>query len=141
MTHARFRLLLTLSLLASIASGLASDSFAARTFLEGCLRQQHAVEFLTQHEVWRVAGEVLLFAYAAALVGLWFLWRPARIMTAIVWAAYFVWFSFAGPILSSAMAIALSECSALLTGIVLALTYSAPVRDWFDGHLGRRQAA
>ena len=141
MTHARFRILLALSRLASIASAVASDSFAARAFVEVCVRQCAAEELLTQRGIWRAAGELLLFAYVASIVGLWFHWRPARTLTVIVWAAYLVWFSFAGPVIDSALAIALSECAALLNGIALALAYCQPARDWFDGGRGRRQPA
>ena len=134
-TKKQFRVLLTLSIAALVASAV-SGVFDSRLLPQPLLDYQQA-----QHGVRPKVGELVisflglpgLVAGVFALVGLYRFWPSARWLSVAAWIYMLVWMSVSpGPVLSNAVAGAFSQCSTLLVGMVLALIYFSPAAEWFQ---------
>jgi hypothetical protein len=137
-TKTQFRVLLTLSILASIASVLAGV-VADRWLLPQALR-----DYLEAYRAYRAQGPKLrdvivgifalpgMVALIIAVIGLYRFWPRARWLAVASWAYVLVWMPFSsGPVVANNLDGALSQCSTLLAGVVLGVAYFSPAADWF----------
>ena len=131
----QFRVLLTLSIAALVASTVAGvfDSWLLPQPLLDYQRAQHGVRPKVGELVISFLGIPGLIAGLVALVGLYRFWASARWLSVAAWVYMLVWMSVSpGPVLSNAVAGAFSQCSTLLVGMVFALIYFSPAAEWFQ---------
>ena len=134
-TKSQFRVLLTLCIVALVASTVAS-------FLNSRLLPQPLIDYQqSQHGVPPKTGELVItllgipgvIAGLVSIVGLYRFWPSARWLGVAAWVYVLVWMAFSpGPVLSNAVAGAFSQCSTLLAGAVLAIVYFSPAANWFQ---------
>jgi hypothetical protein len=134
-TKKQFRVLLTLCIVALFASSVAS-------FLDAWLLPQSLLDYRqSQRGVPPKGGELVIgllgipgvIAGFVSIIGLYRFWPCARWLGAVAWAYVLVWMAFTPePVLSNAVSGALSQCSTLLAGAVLAIVYFSPAADWFQ---------
>ena len=131
----QFRVLLTLSIAALVASTVAGvlDSWLLPQPLLDYEQAQHGVRPKFGEIVISLLGIPGLITRIVALVGLYRFWPPARLLSVVAWVYMLVWMSVSpGPVLSNTVTGAFSECSTLLVGMVLALIYFSPAAEWFQ---------
>ena len=86
------------------------------------------------------ARDMMLFAAATPLfillvvssVGLFFFWRPARILYLIDTVAGLVVAPFFGPYVDAGWGTALGEVATIVSGVILALIYFSPLKDLYE---------
>ena len=83
---------------------------------------------LTWHDI---ASIVLGLGWLTAIVGLFFIWRPARLLFFVMLILDLVLTASGGPSVSGALTRALEDVNALLSGVILALIYFTPLKDEF----------
>jgi hypothetical protein len=131
----QFRVLLTLSLVALVASTIAGifDSWLLPPALLDYQRAQHGVRPKVGDLVTGFLAMPGLIAGLVALVGLYRFGPSARWLSVAAWVYMLIWMCFSpGPVLSNAVAGAFSQCSTLLFGMVLAIIYFSPAAEWFQ---------
>lgn len=74
----------------------------------------------------------LLAAVVVSWIGLWQLWRPARLIYVISAAVGLVWEALAGPQVSSGIGSALLTLGSIVTGAILALVWFSPLSAAFE---------
>ena len=134
MTKGQFRWLVTMSIVTTIAGVVAS--FVGASSLPASLRDY----LVAQQEADLTAGEIalavigipLLIALLVSIIGLYRFWRFARPLTVIVWGVGLILQAFAGPTVDLGLVTSLYELGAVLTGIILAVIYMTPAKDWFE---------
>ena len=135
-TKKQFRILLTLSILTAVAStvaGVLADSWLLPQPLRDYQQAQHAVRPTVGGLVLSILGLPGLIAGIVSIVGLYRFWPCARWLSVTAWTYALVWMPFSPwPVIENALAGALSQCSTLLAGIVLAIIYFSPAADWFE---------
>ena len=95
---------------------------------------------VAQQEADPTAGEIalgvvafaLLIALLISIIGLYRFWRFARPLTVIVWGVGLIFQALAGPTVDLGLATSLYQLSAVLTGIILAVIYMTPAKEWFE---------
>ena len=133
-TKKNFRVLLTLSITAFVASAVAG-------FFDSWLLPQALLDYeQSDHSVSPKVGELVigllaipgLIAGLVSIVGL-YRFRPwARWLSVTAWIYILIWMPFSpGPVIENALAGAFSHCSTLLAGVVLTIIYFSPAADWF----------
>jgi hypothetical protein len=130
----QFRMLLTICILAFVASTLA-EVFGAfsppQPNLDSQMHLQGATVTVGVLGI-SVLGIPGIIAGLASIIGLYRFWPSARWLSVATWAYMLVWMAFSpGPVVSNAVAGAFSQCSTLLAGCVLAIVYFSPAADWF----------
>jgi hypothetical protein len=134
-TKTQFRVLLT----ASIAAMIASTVMAV--LADHWLLPQHLRDYLAAHRTDRPeAGEIVINTLAVpgvlagviAIIGLYRFRPSARWLAVAAWAYMLAWMPFSrSAVIESPFSGALSQCSTLLAGAVLAVIYFSPAADWF----------
>ncbi len=134
-TKKQFRILLTFSIIALVASGVA-DNLATWLLPQPLLdyrQSQHGEHPKVGELIISLLGVPGVIVALISVVGLYRFWPRARLLSVAAWVYMLVWMAFSpGPVISSALAGALSQCSTLLAGAVLALIYFSPAADWFQ---------
>jgi hypothetical protein len=134
-TKKQFRILLTLSivtLVASVIAGVLADSWLLPQPLLDYQRAQHGVRPKTSELVIGFLGIPGLIAGCVSIIGLYRFWPSARWLSVTAWIYMLAVMPFTPwPVISNALAGALSQCSTLLAGVVLALIYFSPAAAWF----------
>lgn len=131
-----FRILVLAEILLVIAV-IVSD-VATRGQLPEELRRFHegAAEFgaeMGARQWVLVFGGLSLAALAlASLIGLLFLWRPARLLYTLSYVLAFPVLLLAGPNVSTAITDTISELASFLGGVLWALIYFSPVKQYFE---------
>jgi hypothetical protein len=137
-TQKQFRILLDLSIATLVASTLAV--FADPWLLPQSLRDYENA-FQAQRTVQPKVGELVLsllgvpgpIAAIISFVGLYRFSPWARWLNVAAWVYMLVLMPFSPvPVISNALAGALSQCSTLLSGVVLAIIYFSPAASWFQ---------
>lgn len=83
-------------------------------------------------------GTVLLIGLAVmlvSLVGLWVLWRPARMLFTIYLLCLAVAIVLAGPLVESSLTSVLAFMNTIISGLILGMIYFSPLREHFDAPL------
>ena len=133
-----FRILVVAEILLSIAV-IVSD-VVTRHQLPEELQQFHWTggENTTDPEMrasdWVLAfgGLSLVALGMVSLIGLLFLWRPARLLYTVTYILAFPLVLMAGPSVSTAMTETLGEMSSFLGGMIWALLYFSPIKERFE---------
>lgn len=137
-TRTQFRLLLTLSIAALIAStvvGMLTD----RWLLPQDLRNYHATHRMERPQVRDVVVGVLgvpgWVGGVIAVIGLYRFRPSARWLALASWVYMLIWMPFSpGAVIASPLTGAFDQCSTLLVGVVLGLIYFSPAAEWFLSH-------
>ena len=126
-TRTQFRVLLTLSIVANIVSLLAAV-LTDRWLLPQSLRDYLAVHHAERPQVGDVVIGILgvpgLVGGVIAVIGLYRFRPNARWLAVASWAYMLIWMPFSsGSVIENPLSGALSQCSTLLAGVVLAVVY------------------
>jgi len=134
MTKGQFRWLVTTSIAAPLAGIVVS--FAGEALLPALLRDylvaQREADLTGAEIALAVVGILLLIAVFLSIIGLYRFWRFARPLTVIVWGVGLIFQALAGPTVVPGIATSLYELGAVLTGIILAVIYLTPAKEWFE---------
>ena len=134
-TKSQFRVLLTLYIVALVASTVAGflDSRLLPQPLLDYQQSQHGVPPKTAEIVVGLLGFPGVIAWLVSIVGLYRFWPCARWLNVAAWIYVLVLTIFSpGEVMSNEVASALSHCSTLLAGAVIAIVYFSPAADWFQ---------
>jgi len=134
-TKKQFRVLLTLFIIVWAAGTVAGvlDSWLLPQPLLDYQQSQHGVRPKVGELVVSFLGIPGLIAGFVSIIGLYRFWPCARWLGVAAWVYMLVWMPFSpGPVMSNALAGALSQCSTLLAGAILAIVYFSPAADWFQ---------
>jgi hypothetical protein len=146
-TKTQFRVLLTLSIAAMIASTVAevlTDRWLLPQYLRDCLAAHRTDRPEPGEIVINILAVPGVLSGLIAIVGLYRFWPSARWLAVAGWAYMLAWMPFSrSPVIESPLSGALSQCSTLLAGVVLAVIYLSPAADWFrsDGLLNPQGGA
>jgi len=77
---------------------------------------------------------------AVMVVGLFFFWKPARLLLLILWLLSLIISPFLGITVESPWATTLNGFSGVLEGIVIALVYFSPLAALFEGRERKQNA-
>ena len=137
----QFRVLLTLSIAALVASSVAGvlDTWLLPQPLLEYQKAEHGRRPKDVELVISLLGVPGVIAGLVAVVGLYRFSPYARWLSVAAWAYMLVWMSIStGPVISTPVAGSFSQCSTLLAGSVLALIFFSPAAEWFQKReLGR----
>lgn len=86
------------------------------------------------------AREIIMFAAAIPLlilllvssIGLFFFWRPARILYVITIAAGLLVAPFFGPYVDAGWGTTFGDAAMIVSGVILALIYFSPLKDLYE---------
>ena len=73
---------------------------------------------------------IILFVVSS--IGLYFFWRPARTLYVITIVFGLLWTPFFGPYVDAGWGTVFEEATIIISGIILALIYFSPLKDYFD---------
>lgn len=85
-------------------------------------------------------GLVLLACLAmmiTSLVGLWLLWRPARMLFTVYLLSLAVAIVLAGPLVESSLTSVLAFMNTIISGLILGMIYFSPLREHFEAPVER----
>ena len=74
----------------------------------------------------------LLILFLVSSIGLFFFWRPARIVYLIATVAGLLLTPFFGPYVDAGWGTAFDEAAILVSGVILALIYFSPLKDLYE---------
>ena len=77
------------------------------------------------------AGAPLFLGLVIGWIGLWRLWRPARLIYTLFWLAFLPLGLLSGPSVTSGLGSALGELSTLSAGAILGIIYCSDLRHAF----------
>lgn len=80
-------------------------------------------------EVVSMAALTLMFV---SVLGLWALWRPARLLYTVYLLCIAISVVLAGPVVESELTSVLSFMNTIISGLILGMIYFSPLRDHFD---------
>ena len=95
---------------------------------------QHSFKF------WSILNAAYFLSWIAALVGMWFYWRPARMLliATILFGFAISYIMGLGPIVTSPPTSNLHSLSEFCLGGILALSYVGPISDRFSAKAERK---
>lgn len=134
MTRTSFRILVIITFLIGVAGMVAE--FATDQFLPETLR-----EYRKQFDESEMSPRLLAVAFAGlsifvlwivGTIGLLFLWRPARILYTLANILAFPISIAFGPVVQHEATAFLTLVSTFLGGIIWALIYFSPIKDYFE---------
>lgn len=70
--------------------------------------------------------------FTISLVGLWKFWQPARWLFGTTLLLSILLAGLAGPFVSSALTFTVVYIESILSGLILALVYFSPIKDYFE---------
>ena len=133
-TKSRFRLLLTAWVVVEILDGVVSEASVSSlpAPLRDYVQAQSEANLTTGEIVASIIAILTLIAFVVSIIGLYLFWRPARPLTVITLVLALIYTVLAGPTVELGLATSLDELGAVLWGIILALIYLPPAKDWFE---------
>jgi hypothetical protein len=69
-----------------------------------------------------------------SMIGLWMLWRPARMFFTLYLLCLAVAVVLAGPVVESSLTSVLAFMNTIISGLILGMIYFSPLREHFDAH-------
>ena len=78
---------------------------------------------------------VLIFGLAVlgvSMVGLWLLWRPARMLFTLYLLCLAIAIVLSGPLVETSLTSVLSYMNTIIAGLILGMIYFSPLREHFD---------
>ena len=134
MTKGQFRWLITASIVASIL-GIMTDFIMEASLPESLrdyLNAQSEADLTTRDAIVAVVSLLFLVAWVVAIIGLYCFWQFARPLMVIVLIGSIIISVVIGPTVQSGLTTAFAVVDTLLSGMILALIYTTPVRTWFE---------
>lgn len=137
MTAKTFRILVAAEILLII--GIVVCAFATHHQLpEELKRYDLGAEDSADTEI-RTGEWILVFGAVSiaallviSMIGLLFLWRPARLLYTLSYVAGIPILLFSGPSVSTAITETVTELSSFLSGVIWALLYFSPIKQYFE---------
>ena len=112
-------------------------SLLTESLLPEPLRAYVATEFegeITTRDVAMVAAAVpLLILWLVSTIGLFFFWRPARMLYVVTMIFGLLAMPFFGPYVDVGLGAMLEDAATIISGVILALVYFSPVKELFGG--------
>ena len=134
MTKGKFRWVITASIVASIL-GIIADFIMEASLpepLRDYLNAQSEADLTTRDAIVAVVSLLFLVAWVVAIIGLYCFWQFARPLMVIVLIGSIIISVVIGPTVQSGLTTAFAVVDTLLSGMILALIYTTPVRTWFE---------
>ena len=134
MTKGKFRWVITASIVASIL-GIIADFIMEASLpepLRDYLNAQSEADLTTRDAIVAVVSLLFLVAWVVAIIGLYCFWQFARPLMVIVLIGGIIVSVVIGPTVQSGLASAFYYVDTVLSGMILALSYTTPVRTWFE---------
>ena len=134
MTKGQFRWLITASIVASIL-GIMTDFIMEASLPESLrdyLNAQSEADLTTRDAIVAVVSLLFLVAWVVAIIGLYCFWQFARPLMVICCIGGIIITAVIGPTVQSGLTTAFYDVSTILSGMILALIYTTPVRTWFE---------
>ena len=134
MTKGQFRWVVTASIVASIL-GITADLIMEASLpvpLRDYLNAQSEADLTIRETIVAVVSLLFLVAWVVAIIGLYCFWQFARPLMVIVLIGSIIISVVIGPTIQSGLTTAFYDVGTLLSGMILALIYTTPVRTWFE---------
>ena len=134
MTKGQFRWVITASIVATTL-GIMADFIMLASLpepLRDYLNAQSEADLTIRETIVAVVSLLFLVAWVVAIIGLYCFWQFARPLMVIVLIGSIIISVVIGPTIQSGLTTAFYDVGTLLSGMILALIYTTPVRTWFE---------
>jgi hypothetical protein len=118
-------------LIISVVISLLTESLLPEP-LRAFLDAESNAEMTIQELIMLACGVPLLILLLGSSIGLFFLWRPARILYLISTVAGLLVTPFFGPYVDAGWGTTFEEAALIISGINLALIYFSPLKDLYE---------
>ena len=134
MTKGQFRWVITASIVATTL-GIMADFIMLASLpepLRDYLNAQSEADLTIRDAIVAVVSLLFLVAWVVAIIGLYCFWQFARPLMVICCIGGIIVSVAIGPTVQSGLTTAFYDVSTILSGMILALIYTTPVRTWFE---------
>ncbi|MDA1143275.1 MAG: hypothetical protein O3B01_32355 [Planctomycetota bacterium] len=100
--------------------------------LRAFLDAESEAEVTAREMILLAAAIPLIILVLVSTIGLFFFWRPARILNLISIVAGLILTPFFGPYVDAGWGMTFVEAATIISGVVLALVYFSPLKDLYD---------
>ena len=100
--------------------------------LRAFLKAEFEAEITVRAMTMIIATIPLFVLMLGSSIGLFFFWRPARILYLIVTAVGLLLTPFFGPYVDAGWGSTLEEAATIVSGVILALIYFSPLKDLYE---------
>lgn len=133
-TKGLLRTLIVAELLIAIISVVVSlfTEFMLPEPLRAFLEAESEAEITMRDVVMIAVGIPLIILLLVSSIGLFFFWRPARILYSLAVILGLAMTPFFGPYVDAGWGTTFEEASIVISGVILALIYFSPLRDFYE---------
>jgi hypothetical protein len=101
--------------------------------LQAYLETEFEGDLTTFEVAMLVAAVPLVILWLVSSIGLFFFWRPARLLYVVTMIFGMLATPFFGPYVDAGLGAMLEDAATIMSGVILALVYFSPVKELFGG--------